>query len=77
MRGRDGGRGSEGGRKSGCLAICEEEDGEEEEQEGEDGGGKKIGMQSHLQLRAEWRGEDADTLRRGRVKLILQENTCL
>lgn len=37
------------GRKSGCLAICEEEDGEEEE-EGGKWRRKKIGMQSHLQL---------------------------
>lgn len=49
MRGKDGGERVRG-RKSGCLAICEEEDGEEEGglEEG------KTGMQSHLQLKA-WR----------------------
>lgn len=61
---KDGGRGVLG-RKSGCLAICEEKESEEQKKK------KKIGMQSHLQLKSERRaGRDADTFRRGAVKLI-------
>lgn len=56
MRWKDGGRGTQG-RKSGCLAICEEKDGEEEEevemeQKEEEKEEEKIGIQSHLQGRA-------------------------
>lgn len=76
MRGKDGGRGARG-RKSGCLAICEEEDGEEEEVEEmeEEEEEKNWDAKSFARRSGGRGGMQGDTFRHGHFKLILEQST--